>query len=719
MSDPDPKKQGLPPDQLQLTARQVSRLSSLTGVRADDLRAGTIAQLSEKLKFRIDPELFLFRRVCGQVVKTDPVTGVDHPVPFATVHVEDTDCSFLWFFPVESPWSWLFPIHCRREVIATVRTDACGRFCVWIPRFDIDWLLRFRRQRRCFFDILYRPTVRDVLDRLRATLHPEPARPPRPGPQPDPPPLQFLRPEAGGGNLLRMADEMLGRKITRELAIAENSTGFAQPSKVLDDVMDRPAFPLSIPPPRPDKLRDVVQKEGGKGVARTLGLSGVQAERMANLDLRKYVGPFLRCFDVFVPEFVPIFDVPDITFRVTQDTNGDGTEEVIYSEGFFDVRWNAGAIPPVTIHANQTAIANPNCEPPDNLNDMPCATPGIYLVGNMPLLNPTPAPPGFPYINTTTGYAVRPNRPHGSGRSDEVPLAAVEATAPLCGVLNLWGCNHHTAANQPSSFYRVLMQTSTDNGATWSASVPIFDGWFVFRAVGSPPHLEYMAVTADGAGWYPVVPAGQGWLPSENLVLQWHNPPSGFHRLSLQLGDAAKNPLGPTSAPVPMRIDNTQPHAEFVKLRWRKLPSGGWIEVGLICPTIRREGASIEIEVTTNTWATHLQSVSIGAAGCGAGAPLLTRGFEAFQTGVPVGAHTGVYWHKSSSDNNLSTAASPTVFSLSPGTHPPGAYNVGLSCFSRAFSPEDGHVFDPNNPDVGYNPAPIWVHANLPIAVVD
>jgi hypothetical protein len=42
-------------------------------------------------------ELFHFRRVCGRVVKTDPVTGVDHP--FATVHVEDTDCNFFGLVP--------------------------------------------------------------------------------------------------------------------------------------------------------------------------------------------------------------------------------------------------------------------------------------------------------------------------------------------------------------------------------------------------------------------------------------------------------------------------------------------------------------------------------------------------------------------------------------------------------------------------------------------
>ena len=33
------------------------------------------------------------------------------------------------------------------------------------------------------------------------------------------------------------------------------------------------------------------------------------------------VGPFLRCRDVIVAEWQTFFDVPDITFRVTQDVD--------------------------------------------------------------------------------------------------------------------------------------------------------------------------------------------------------------------------------------------------------------------------------------------------------------------------------------------------------------------------------------------------------------
>ena len=33
----------------------------------------------------IDPHLWFYRKVCGQVVEKDPVTGVEYPVPNATV----------------------------------------------------------------------------------------------------------------------------------------------------------------------------------------------------------------------------------------------------------------------------------------------------------------------------------------------------------------------------------------------------------------------------------------------------------------------------------------------------------------------------------------------------------------------------------------------------------------------------------------------------------
>src|SRR5689334_22525046 len=150
-----------PPDRPPLNPLQAARLSAVTGLDAKTLTGLAPADIAEKFKWQIDPELLLFRRICGKVVKK--VNGVEYPVPFATVHVEDTDCSFLGFFPVENPFLWLFPISCHREEIGSVKTDACGRFCVWIPRFEIDWILRFRRERICLPDVLVKPNIREIL----------------------------------------------------------------------------------------------------------------------------------------------------------------------------------------------------------------------------------------------------------------------------------------------------------------------------------------------------------------------------------------------------------------------------------------------------------------------------------------------------------------------------------------------------------------------------
>src|SRR5687768_13750196 len=142
-----------PPDARKLTQRQADYLAELTGTPADGLAGRPIRELDKLLRWRIDPSLLFFRRICGRVVRVEPGTGVVQGVPNATVHIEDTDCSFLGFFPAEGPWSpwwWLWPIACHREEIATTMTDQCGRFCVWVPRWDIDRILRFRRERICF-----------------------------------------------------------------------------------------------------------------------------------------------------------------------------------------------------------------------------------------------------------------------------------------------------------------------------------------------------------------------------------------------------------------------------------------------------------------------------------------------------------------------------------------------------------------------------------------
>ena len=86
-------------------------------------------------------------------MKKDPNTGVEYGVPFATVYAEDTICSLLGLFPANLPWSWFFPFFCHTEVIAQTTTDACGNFCVWVPRLEIEWILRWRLERICYVEI--------------------------------------------------------------------------------------------------------------------------------------------------------------------------------------------------------------------------------------------------------------------------------------------------------------------------------------------------------------------------------------------------------------------------------------------------------------------------------------------------------------------------------------------------------------------------------------
>jgi len=103
-------KEELAPDQRPLTSIQAKRIGALADIDASDLEKVTIAKVSDKLKWKIDPNLFLFRRICGKVVKKDPITGDEYPVPFATVYVEDTDCNLISYFPSDQTLGLALPI---------------------------------------------------------------------------------------------------------------------------------------------------------------------------------------------------------------------------------------------------------------------------------------------------------------------------------------------------------------------------------------------------------------------------------------------------------------------------------------------------------------------------------------------------------------------------------------------------------------------------------
>ena len=157
------------PNKLPLTARRAKRLTTIAGLRVTEHVDKPVVALGDVLGPRIDPRLLFFRKLCGQVVKID-AAGDEYPVPFATVTVYDTDLRLLAWSPPGWPYSWFFPFGWSREQLASVTTDECGRFCVWVPQFDVDYYLRWRLERRCYLEWLRRPTLGDLLERAGREL---------------------------------------------------------------------------------------------------------------------------------------------------------------------------------------------------------------------------------------------------------------------------------------------------------------------------------------------------------------------------------------------------------------------------------------------------------------------------------------------------------------------------------------------------------------------
>src|SRR4051812_24539084 len=228
------------PEARQLTERQAVRLSELSGVAAEELAGRTIAELRDKFGSIIAPHWFFFRKVCGRVVKKDPVTGELLGVPFATVDVEDTDCNLISYYPQGFQWGWFFPFLCRREVIATTTTDACGNFCVWVPRFDIDYVLRWRHHRYCFPEIFKRPILKDLLPQLVDG----PVLPPRdPG---DPPPYLDL----SRAQLQALAGPA-GARLSDRLDRIATSRAFGRLVEDVEVDLHTRAFETELHPPLP------------------------------------------------------------------------------------------------------------------------------------------------------------------------------------------------------------------------------------------------------------------------------------------------------------------------------------------------------------------------------------------------------------------------------------------------------------------------------------
>ncbi|HVF59707.1 MAG TPA: hypothetical protein VNJ70_07860 [Thermoanaerobaculia bacterium] len=660
---PKPKETApLPPDQLKVNAIQAKRLASLSRQSEKELAGLKHSDLIDRLRWHLEPHLLLFRKICGRVVKKDPVTGVEYPVPQATVHVQDTDCGLVAYSPAGSKYAWYYPIFCRRETLATVKTDECGNFCVWVPRWDIDWILRWRKERFCFPFI--RPSILDILDDIPVLIEDFPPRPPRPEPELDLGRVLARVSRLTGSLLTDALGPALAGRIAPLAARASVGSSAAEASATLADT-------VSLHPPLPDEFKQVEvayeekgdERQGGERhtmdmVRSTLAQRlGIDAARLAEFDLRNVIGPFKRCVTFYVPEWTVVFDVPDITFRVTQDVDGDGDEEVIYSEGFFDVRWDAGTIPPVKLVASGLARESRICgeDPP-----VRCGTvPDIQFAGMMPLT--------APYVGGVSGYGRRPNRP----KPLPPPLIRPEATAPFCDNVNLFGCLIRAGATH----YRLVYKYSADGGSTFSPEVPFTGHEWWWHPVGGPP----VHTTADGAGWYALPPAGLAG-PEVNFLFPFDTTrhADGIYEIRLQMGTGGSS-VTASSSPVRLRVDNSPPDYTY-SINWRIVGATPWIPLAFPCPVVSRgvTPQPVEFDVRWDVWATHYRDASIGTGDCGSG----SFGAPVIQGDSTASGGTSD-WHQGPLDNSVVFHARYVL----PAGAAQGTYNFGMSANSRAFNP--------------------------------
>ena len=651
-----------PPDERPLTRREAVYLARLASLETKQLEGLPIAKAHELVKWRIDPALLLFRRICGKVVKLNAATGAYEPVPNATVYVEDTDCSFLGFFPVENPFFWFFPLRCDREVLATVTTDACGEFCVFLPYWDVDRYLSFRRSRICFPDIRP-PILRDLLPRPL----PDPIVFWPPIPRPDPPPFRI---DLGDVESVRSyAGAAAAERLERTATLA----AFGEPTGELEAELDRPLFPDRVPPPVPAALRRGRRRDT-KAAAAALGAPGLASAEslLQHVDFDRFVGPFWRCRDMLVPVWHTVLDVPDITFRVTQDVIGDGSEYTIYAEGFFDVRWNAPSHLHVTLVASGAAISTPHCRPVEGIacHD----TPAISTAGYMPL--------EATHHDDALGVGVRVNRPRPPDGLYATPQAS-PAHAPYARTLNLHGCHRLLEATH----YRLTYAFRAAPSALFTAPVPFtgLEWWAPRLGPGAPIH-----VVPDADGWYPIPPAGQ--MAHPNWLLSWptHRFANGLYEIRLELGVAAGGSIAVTHTSDPRRflVDNSSPTLRFDEIRWRpaSIPlttpwtDGNSSVLPAVCPVLTRaSGTPVHLRIAWAASATHLRNAQLSAGGCGAGG-------LSFVTGETTHRH----WHVDADDNAIDRSA---VLEL-PGDRPAGCYHLRIDAWGRQFNPS-GFDFGP------------------------
>ena len=614
------------PDDRRMTKRQIEFLARESGLPTQEIAELRVGDLAEKLRWHFDWSSFFFQKVCGRVVKRDPVTGVLHPVPYATVHVDDTDCNLIFYSPSKLGYTWIYPFFCDREEIATVQTDECGNFCVFIPRWDIDRLLRWRRERICF--PIERPWIIDV---LRDFL-------PDPGPVIHKPPLPDPPPDFGDFQLRRDIEATLGPSIANRLAQAAPARTFGAFRGGLDSALLEPAPASALPtPPMPDE-----------GDVKRLIEEDPRLEKIGRLDPQRLIGPFKICYDVFVPVLQTIVDIPDITFRVTQaQPSGDVT---IYDESYFDVRWDDTSIPDVTLEAWPNAKAIDVCDGPD----IACQdVPAILNVSLMPLM--------APYHDDASGFGIRVNQKSADGVTTPTPgVAAGTANASYADRLDLFGCFHI----QGATHYRVVASLGA------GPVEPVLAGNFTVLTTSFT--LDTQVQLADGC--YLI----RNDLASsfEHLILGWFPENNGSYKIRLEVGTLGGGGFTESAHSDwhTFEVDGIAPVATFHRIRWWYATSpGSPTTLPVNCPVLERDPSKdVIVEVTWSASGAHLRSAVLGMSGCGAGNPI-----------APAAADRTWWWQLAT---DTSTGVKVAQFTI-PSSFDPGCYTASMYAVSRAYNP--------------------------------
>lgn len=332
-----------------VTGMQAARLSRLAGVPQRELEGLTLFTVHRKLHGILDPDLLNLRKVTGRVVRWNPDDATPEAVAQATVSVEDTEASFLLYSPPQwSDWSWFHPFKLSREVIATATTDSNGQFTVYLPRWEIQAISGWRQGRIGLADFS-RPRLRDIVRDL--------------GPERPSEPLAILRMP----DLLARCRRMVGQALADEIEAMLVGLGPAPSDETLEMLLETPVVP-NRPHALKDLLRSALRTRLTAGTYPPLPDPARDSASPSSIGTVWHSHLALKLWTL-------LLNVPDVTFRVTR-SDGRSGEEVLYSDGFFDVPWSRVLLSGLTLTA---PFATPSRSPWAGYGALPTEVPAPQI----------------------------------------------------------------------------------------------------------------------------------------------------------------------------------------------------------------------------------------------------------------------------------------------------------------------------------------------------